>query len=396
MRDFPPVYNSSSFPSLSLYAYSILLYFCFNCTRFHFTLLHILRLSGVESAVEFAFTTAKDYSDTDRRKAYGMCLEPRRIAEVSSTEIWHDSVAELQAERDEEMIARLAACTPSATVEQCDLSALKQQLIDDKGWYRGMRHGDGSKGVYVQLLDGSLLSTDEPADKDMKHNNRGGGGGPEGSSGSAAVLSAFGRSNSNGCGDGYPSVSAYGEWQKPWLVRAKSDAELTTKVAYLGCLLQDPYWSIGGHAAAITFGARREQRCGPYPGYGEQWFRYATGARGLELWHISPMVANPEMPTTAGHWNPATGPSVPTRKRFGALEEGSVVLGVGLWVPAEVPSTLLWYTIPRSLPHAWSRQLAQLASLLDTLRNGICRAPADTAAPPRTQLVTIPCSPHHN
>ena len=47
--------------------------------------------------------------------------------------------------------------------------------------------------------------------------------------------------------------------QQPWLVRARSDAELTVKVAYLGCLLQDPYWSIGGHAAAITFGARREQ-----------------------------------------------------------------------------------------------------------------------------------------
>ena len=73
------------------------------------------------------------------------------------------------------MIARLAACLPKVAVQPSDLETLKRQLVEDKGWYRGLSDGDGSKGVYVQLIDGSLLSTAEPADKAVE-TNRGGGG----------------------------------------------------------------------------------------------------------------------------------------------------------------------------------------------------------------------------
>jgi hypothetical protein len=223
-----------------------------------------------------------------------------------------------------------------------------------------------------------LLSQSHDTDADADGGSRHSGGG---SGGAQAVLSALQRSGS------WPSAFA-SSWNQPWLIRARSDEELAIKVAYLGCLLQDAYWKIGGHAAAITFGGRRQQRCGPYPGYAEQWFRYTSNARRLELWHVSPMLAQPDMPeiSTSISPEPATGPPVPVRRAFSDLAEGSVVLGLGLWVPWEVPSKLLWFTVPRSLPHSWGRQVAQLASLFDTLRDGICHATADTSAPPSTAL----------
>ena len=252
----------------------------------------------------------------------------------------------------------MASC--GVQVRPKEVPALQRQLLEDRGWFRGLTAGDGSKGVYVQLLDGSLLSSGDAA---------GGEGAPAGQ----AVLSARERT--------VDGAGALASWERPWLVRARSEPELTAKVAYLGCLLQTPYWAVGGHAAAISFGTRREQRVGPYPGYCEQWFRYDAQARGLELWHANPLAVQPE-PVGLGSGlvnnsvapDPLSvdGPAIPERRAFDNLADGSVVLACGLWSPFAVPASLLWWTIPRSLPHAWPRQLGQLYSLLNTLRDGLC------------------------
>ena len=320
-----------------------------------------------EATLRTAFEVAQSTSSTDpaphsldlRREAYARCLDPSQFPEVQASKLWQEDVAVLEAERDNELIVRLAACGVELRNDQ--LPGLKRQLLEDRGWFGGLSSGDGSKALYVQLLDGASLSTSPLSTADT-------GAGQ-------AVLTALQR------GGVYAS-----DWSQPLLIRARTSAEFSIKLAYLACLLQDSYWAIGGHVTAITFGGRRYQRCGPYPGYAEQSFRYAANARAFELWHTSPTVAPPCMPlrpglSTSVRPEPVDGPAVPTRRAFDELADGSVVLGLGLWVPWEVPAKLLWFVVPRSLPHTWGRQVAQLASLFDTLRDGICRASKKAMGP---------------
>ena len=323
-----------------------------------------------DEMLHVAFEIAQSTSSTDpaphssdlRREAYSRCLDPSQFPEVRASNLWQEDVAVLEAERDHELILRLAAC--GVEMQNDELPGLKRQLLEDRGWFRGLSSGDGSKALYVQLLDGASLST-SPHRADTEAGQ--------------VVLTALER------GGVYAS-----NWGQPWLIRARTSAEFSIKIAYLACLLQDSYWAIGGHVTAITFGGRRYQRCGPYPGYAEQSFRYAANARAFELWHTSPTVAPPCMPlrpglSTSVRPEPVDGPAMPTRRVFDELADGSVVLGLGLWVPWEVPAKLLWFVVPRSLPFAWGRQVAQLASLFDTLRDAICRT-SKKATEPWTSL----------
>lgn len=297
-----------------------------------------------------AFEVGQCFSNPRRRRAYAHCLSPRNFLEVQAHPQWQGDVTDLIHERDEELVTRMRGCGIKLTLAQ--LPALQREILASKGWWKRSKGGASSnaslvKLLYVQLLDSALSSA------------------ADGESG--GIVGAFQRT-----GDG-----CLRQWSSPWLISAASLDELTIKVAYIGCLLQERHWCAGGHAAAVVFGVNRHQRVGPFPGLCEQWFRYPATARYLELWHIGAAAARtlnatpiPLYPSTDAP-RASAGPALPTRREWADLTNGCVVLGRGVWRPETMPSRVLWYCIPHTLPAAWPQQLTQLEALLGRWRDSI-------------------------
>jgi hypothetical protein len=350
--------------------------------------------------VSLAFAAGSSYTDPARRAAYSWCLEPAHLPQLAATPRWQAEVQSLRAECEEELLLRLrrcgalpghtssvaaaaaAAAVPGAAAAEL-AQALRRQIREDRGWWReGKGEGEGggegsSKAVYVRLLDGSLCAATS--------GGTGGGDIAAARQRSDVVVSHHPPGGRRGGGGG----SALSGWGVPLLVRARSEPELATKVAFLGCVLQDPYWRPGGHAAALVFGADRAQRVGPFPGYCEQHFRYEACARSLELWHVDasaahapPTMLPPLYPDAARAPAVAAGPAgagaggCPRRCEWGALPEGAVVLCRGLWHHEHLPVSQLWFTIPRELPAAgvWERMLADLSARLEGWRQRLALA----------------------